>query len=132
MSRDGRDPDQGRGQLSPEERESLRARASNLGRRLEAAKAPDAPSAIGPSARGRALGDAFKIVADLVVGVAVGCAMGWALDRLLGTRPWLLVLFLVLGFAAGVSNVIRTARRMQAEAAPLQRSAKPAADDDEE
>jgi len=58
--------------------------------------------------------------------------LGWVLDRQLGTTPWLLVVFLILGFAAGLSNVIRTARQMQAKAEPLQRGAKPVADDDDD
>jgi F0F1-type ATP synthase assembly protein I len=40
--------------------------------------------------------------------------------------------FVMLGFGAGLSNIIRTARRMQAEAEPLQRAAKPAPADDDE
>jgi F0F1-type ATP synthase assembly protein I len=44
----------------------------------------------------------------------------------------LLVVCLLLGFAAGMSNVLRTARRMQAEAEPLQRAAKPVEDDEDD
>ena len=49
-----------------------------------------------------------------------------------GLLPWLLILFLMLGFGAGLSNVIRTARQMQARSEPLQRAAKPVKDDDED
>lgn len=77
------------------------------------------------------MGQAFKIAIELVVGVLFGGLVGWFLDGYLGTRPWLLVLFLVLGFAAGLTNVVRTARRMQAAAEPLQRAA-PSVDADEE
>jgi ATP synthase protein I len=78
------------------------------------------------------MGQAFRIVAELVVGVAVGGFIGYTLDRWLGATPWLLVLGLMLGFAAGLMNVIRTARQMQAGAEPLQRAAKPAKDDEDE
>lgn len=78
------------------------------------------------------MGQAFKIVAELIVGVVVGGGIGWALDRQLGSAPWLLILFLLLGFAAGISNVVRVARRMQAAAEPLQRSAPSVADDDDD
>jgi ATP synthase protein I len=37
----------------------------------------------------------------------VGAAIGWALDKLLGITPWGLIVFLLLGFAAGVVNVVR-------------------------
>jgi ATP synthase protein I len=132
MSDNGKDASPERGQLTPDERESLRRRASELGRQLDQVKARRAPAVESNGARGAAFGEAFKIVAELLVGVIVGGGLGWVLDRQLGTTPWLLVVFLILGFAAGLSNVIRTARQMQAKAEPLQRGAKPVADDDDD
>jgi ATP synthase protein I len=44
-----------------------------------------------------------------VVGVLVGAGIGWTLDRVLGISPWGLIVFLLLGFAAGVANVVRAA-----------------------
>ena len=132
MSVNGKDFDPGRGDLSPEEREALKKRAAEIGRRLDDVKARKTPVAAPDGARGKAFGDAFRIVAELIVGVAVGGGLGWFLDRQLGTAPWLLVVFLMLGFAAGVSNVIRTARQMQAGAEPLQRAATAAPDDDDD
>lgn len=130
MATNGKETDPGRGSLTPEERDALKRRASELGKRLDQVQARKAPPGRNGRARGNALGQAFKIVAELVVGVVVGGGMGWALDKALGTRPWLLVLFLVLGFAAGLSNVVRTARRMQAVSEPMQRG--PAVADDDE
>jgi ATP synthase protein I len=78
------------------------------------------------------VGDAFKLAIELVVGVVVGTGMGWVLDRQLGTAPWFLIVFLLLGFAAGMSNLIRAARRMQAASEPLQRSAPSVPDDDDD
>lgn len=121
-----------RSTLSPDERDALKRRASELGKRLDEVRTRNAPQTGDPRARGAALGEAFKIVAELVVGVVVGGGIGWALDRHLGTTPWLLVLFLMLGFAAGMSNVIRSARRMQALAEPLQRAAPSVVDADED
>lgn len=132
MATDGRNPDPGRGSLTPEERDALRRRASELGKRLGEVHARKSPQAGNARARGTALGEAFKIVAELVVGVVVGGGMGWALDRALGSAPWLMVLFLILGFAAGLSNVVRTARKMQAASEPLQRSAPSVSDDEED
>lgn len=40
----------------------------------------------------------------------VGVGMGLALDRWLGTSPWLLLVFLVFGFAAGMTNMLRSMR----------------------
>ena len=57
---------------------------------------------------GMALG--FRIAVELVAGVAVGTFIGYALDAWLGTKPWLMVVFLFLGGAAGVLNVYRAAK----------------------
>ncbi len=130
MSNNGKDGS-GRGEISPEERAALKARAAGIGSRLEQVKARRAPQ-LENVARGSAFGQAFKIGIELVVGVLFGGFVGWALDGYLGTRPWLLVLFLVLGFAAGMLNLIRTAKRMQAEAEALQRAAPSVVPDDEE
>jgi ATP synthase protein I len=58
--------------------------------------------------RAKGLSLAFRISTELVAGVAVGVAIGWALDKWLGTRPWLMVLFVVLGFVAGIFGMYRT------------------------
>lgn len=118
----GKDAGPGRGELSPEERKALHDRASDIGRRLDEVRGRHAPA---PDAahRGNSLGQAMRIAVELVAGVAVGGFIGWVLDGQLGTRPWLLMVFLMLGFAAGMLNVIRLARRMQAAAEPMQRSA---------
>lgn len=75
------------------------------------------------------MGEAFKIAAELIAGIAVGGGIGWALDRAFGTR-WLFPLFLVLGIAGGMSNVIKSARKMQAAAEPMQRASPSVPDDD--
>lgn len=129
MSTNGKDGS-GSGEISREDREALRARAAGIGARLEQVKARRAPQ-LDNAARGSAMGQAFKIAVELVVGVLFGGLIGWALDRYLGSRPWLMMVFLVLGFAAGMMNVVRTARRMQAAAEPLQRAA-PAVEPDDE
>jgi len=59
-----------------------------------------------------ALGLAFRVSVELVSAVAVGLAIGWVLDEWLDTRPWVMVVFIVLGFAAGVMNVYRMASGM--------------------
>jgi ATP synthase protein I len=61
----------------------------------------------GASRNALALG--LRIGLELVVAVFVGAALGWAFDTWLGTKPWGLIAFLFLGFAAGVTNVFRVA-----------------------
>jgi ATP synthase protein I len=51
----------------------------------------------------------FRLSSELVAGVVVGAMIGWGIDRLLSTSPWGLIVFLLLGFTAGVVNVIRSA-----------------------
>lgn len=78
------------------------------------------------------MGQGMRIAVDLVVGVAFGGFVGWWLDQYLGTAPWLMVVMLILGFSAGMMNVIRTARRMQAQAEASQRAAPSVPDDNDE
>ena len=58
------------------------------------------------------LGVAFRLVTELLAAVIVGGGIGWALDRVFGTSPLLLIVMFLLGAAAGMRNVIRTARQM--------------------
>ena len=51
----------------------------------------------------------LRLSSELVVGVLVGALMGWGIDKLLSTSPWGMIVFLLLGFAAGVRNVVRSA-----------------------
>lgn len=131
MSVDGNNAGRGRGELSPEERKALQERASDIGRRLDEVKGRHAPVQ-DAAHRGNALGQAFRIAVEFVVGVGVGGFIGWVLDGQLGTRPWLMLVFLILGFAAGMLNVIRMARRMQAASEPMQKSAPSVKDADDD
>jgi len=70
---------------------------------------------------------AWRMVIELVAGLAVGFGVGYGLDRLLGTTPILLVIFIFLGFAAGVKTMLRTAAEMGGTA-PGTGPAKPAGD----
>ena len=65
--------------------------------------------------RGSFMGSAFKLGTELVAAVAVGTIIGFILDTLFDTKPWLIIIFFFLGTVAGILNVIRTANRMQKE-----------------
>ena len=60
-------------------------------------------------ARASAMAIGLRLSSELVAGVLVGAALGWGFDRLLSTSPWGLIVFLLLGFTAGVINVMRAA-----------------------
>ena len=58
----------------------------------------------------------FRLSSELIAGVAVGALMGWGFDRLLSTSPFGLIVFVLLGFSAGVLNVVRSAGVAQRKA----------------
>ena len=130
----------GPGTISQADRDALKQRAGELGQKLDGVRGHpesrakrEAETAEASAARSNALGQAFRISVDLLAGVGVGGGIGWLLDRQFpAIRPWCLVVGLFIGFAAGMMNVIRTARQMQKQAEPLQRSARSVADDPDE
>ena len=63
--------------------------------------------------KGIFLGNAFKLGTELVAAVAVGSIIGFILDNWFGTKPLLIILFFLFGSAAGIYNVIKTAKKMQ-------------------
>jgi ATP synthase protein I len=92
---------------------ALSARLQRLNESLghardQAGRGSDGPGADrATTASGYARG--FRLSSELVAGVVVGAGLGWLTDRWLGISPWGLIVFLLLGFAAGVLNVMRTA-----------------------
>ena len=48
---------------------------------------------------------------EMGVALAIGMLIGWYLDRLFGTRPWLIIFFSIFGIAAGFRNLVRLARK---------------------
>ena len=52
---------------------------------------------------------ALRVASEFVSAILVGAAIGYGIDWLLGSSPWVMILFLLLGFAAGVLNVMRSA-----------------------
>ena len=58
---------------------------------------------------------AWRMVIELVAGLAIGFGMGFGLDAVFGTSPWLMIVFIFLGLAAGIKTMMRSAREVQAE-----------------
>lgn len=113
MSADDKGDHGPRGEMSTEEREALRKRSADLGRRLDEVKHRSETSARGQTtSRGEAMGKALRVSTELIGGILVGSTIGWFLDRWLGfEKPWFFILFFLLGAAAGMLNVIRSAMR---------------------
>src|ERR1700722_8107899 len=61
------------------------------------------------AARASAMARGFRLSSELIAGVVVGALIGWGFDRLLSTSPFGLIVFFLLGFVAGVVNVVRSA-----------------------
>jgi ATP synthase protein I len=81
---------------------------ARLDARLKEAESRRATGAKPDAERGKGLSFALRIGTELVAGIAVGVGIGWLLDRWLGTKPWLMIAFFVLGAMAGMMNVFRS------------------------
>jgi ATP synthase protein I len=102
----------GKPDRSPADDAELAARLHALERRLDQRRTEDRATARrdveGPR-QGKGMALALRLAADFVAGVILGAALGWGFDRLFGTSPWGLMVFLLLGFAAGILSVMRSA-----------------------
>ncbi|MEX0969285.1 MAG: AtpZ/AtpI family protein [Paracoccaceae bacterium] len=83
-----------------------------LGTKIEALKAAQKPERVGQNGYANA-SQGWRMVIELVVGVIMGFGIGYGLDSLFGTLPIFLVLFIMLGFAAGLRVMLQTAAEMQ-------------------
>ena len=59
------------------------------------------------------IGIAFKISTEFVAAVVVGTTIGFIFDNLFGTKPWLIIIFFIIGALAGIINIIKSAKNMQ-------------------
>ena len=116
----GDTPDGERGEKAssdklPPEEAALSARLERLDHRLSEIRGDrkvqnGSPAEVGETAaRASAMARGFRLSSELVAGVAVGAVIGWVFDRLLSTSPFGLIVFFLLGFAAGVINLMRAA-----------------------
>lgn len=70
------------------------------------------PEARGPMADYDKAHVAWRMVTEIVAGILLGCGIGYGLDYLFGTMPFLMILFIFLGFAAGIKTMMRTAAEL--------------------
>ncbi len=95
-------------------------RLANLGKRLDELQTREAARTSRPPPNQSSI--AFRFATELVAALIVGVGLGWGIDWLFGhfgfhTRPAFLILFFVLGAAAGIRNVMRAAKEINAEIA---------------
>ena len=86
-------------------------REGSIDERIAAAKARQAPKPRVDEHYSRA-NVAWRMVIELVAGLGIGFGIGYGLDVLFGTLPWLMVVFTLAGFAAGVKTMMRTAQEV--------------------
>jgi ATP synthase protein I len=105
--------------MAPDERDTSSSDGSFDKRLAAARRKRDAEEAKwkrvdtrGPSG----LGIGVRIATEIVAAIAVSVGIGLLLDDLLGTKPWMLILFILLGAAAAMSNVVRTGRELERKA----------------
>src|SRR3546814_6620949 len=84
---------------------------AKLDEKLRAAEAKRRKSRARSEIQGQGLAFALRIGVEIVAALIVGVGIGLLLDWWLGTKPWFLLLFFVLGAAAGFMNVFRVDRK---------------------
>jgi ATP synthase protein I len=112
------DGDKGNRDKSPDEA-ALSARLGSLDRRLSEIRdsrkigtdQPGGQSEDG-AARASAMARGFRLSSELIAGVVAGAAIGWGVDHWLSTSPFGLIVFFLLGFVAGLVNLVRAAGAM--------------------
>lgn len=93
--------------------EGRKVRLAKLEQQIAAARKADEPKPRGDKDKYAAMSMAWRITIELVVSIVIGAAMGWGLDALFGSLPIFLVVFTLLGFAAGIRTIMRTAQEDQ-------------------
>jgi ATP synthase protein I len=114
MAEGTNDRENGSREKSSSDEAALSARLGSLNHRLSEIRdsrkvGTDQPGSGDGAARSSAMARGFQLSSELIAGVVVGALLGWGFDRLLSTSPFGLIVFVLLGFVAGVVNVIRSA-----------------------
>jgi ATP synthase protein I len=105
--------------------------ADRIARAKQDASRPDGPDAPIAARDMTGLSRALRLGSEFIAAILVGAAIGFFLDQWLGTGPWIMLVMLMVGFAAGIVNVTRTVAAMN-KAAPPATGAQRVPDDDED
>ncbi|MGV7030415.1 AtpZ/AtpI family protein [Methylobacterium symbioticum] len=106
----GNDPkDEGQGDRAAPTDSELSARLRRLETQIDRKRPPAAPD-LSPrpgSSDRSSLGQAMTLSTEFIAGVIAGGILGWLCDHFLGTKPWGMIVFVLLGFVTGVYNIMR-------------------------
>jgi ATP synthase protein I len=111
MSGDGSQDGHGSGRKDPEDVE-LSARLQRLEKRLGEVRGEETERKARQESGGgdpAGMGKAFRLSAEFMAGIIAGAGLGYAIDKISGSSPWGLMILTVLGFCAGIYNVMRAA-----------------------
>jgi len=117
---DDRSQDNPRNDSSNTEVSGDRRRLDELDARLRAAR--EGTEHRRPASTQRQMSFAYRVLIEMAVGVGAGGFLGWWCDRWLGTTPILLVVMLIVGFAAGALNAYRASQAYMAGLSDDERS----------
>lgn len=108
---------------------------NDLATRIAAAKRDrqiEAQASRGDATQTTAWGRGARLGSEFIAAILVGAGMGYLLDLWLGTQPWIMLVMLLVGFAAGILNVTRSVAEMNKAAPPPPGSDLGPGPDDEE
>jgi ATP synthase protein I len=110
-----------RGSSGDGEEERVRRRSRDLKAKIDRAKGQYAEHSAAAPRVGRemtGMGRGMRLGTEFIAAILVGAVAGYLLDRWLNTAPWLMLVMLLVGFAAGVLNVVRAAESMNRASPP--------------
>ncbi|ADO41283.1 AtpZ/AtpI family protein [Ketogulonicigenium vulgare] len=96
----------------PDQNDGEKKRLEALEHRLREVRKRDAPQ-VQPGRDFSQADLAWRMVIELVAGIGIGATIGYGLDVVFGTKPFLMIIFLFLGLIAGVRTMIRSANEVQ-------------------
>ncbi|TYC67635.1 ATP F0F1 synthase subunit I [Stappia sp. BW2] len=99
----------------------LSERRAQLNRKLDDIRVVEEKTARKSQSSSSGYAQAMKLSSEFIAGVLVGAGIGWVGDQWFGTSPFGLIVFLLLGFVAGVLNVLRAAGVVEQPDAKVQR-----------
>ncbi len=98
------------------DKEPDQAKLDELSDRINALKGTQGPEPRGDEHYSQ-LQLAWRMVIELVAGIALGFGIGYGLDWVFGTLPIFLIIFVLLGLAAGINVMMRTAKEVELDQA---------------
>ncbi|MEL6920075.1 MAG: AtpZ/AtpI family protein [Pseudomonadota bacterium] len=102
-------PDPVSGRKSTNVKNDLETRRQSLEAKIAArVKTEEDKAEVNDAATAPGVAKAFKLSSEFIAGVVAGAGLGYLIDTFAGTTPWGMIIFLLMGFAAGVLNVLRS------------------------